>query len=125
MPHKGRSGKSVYKLCYTRDICSHNNNSISLFRVSPPFNTIVRTKLDLTICNLDTNLCNIYEVSNSFKFIDGSLAQIGTNEILFFEETTPITITYDTFYNKILINVSNPGGHIRYIGKLSLLIFQL
>ena len=103
MVHGKKTRRSVYKLKYNTDICGNNNQSVNLFRVSLPFNTTAHLSLDLSVYDINTSMCNIYNISNCFKFINGVLTQIGNNDMIAFEETTAITIHYNIYYNNIYI----------------------
>lgn len=125
MGHGEKPKKSVHKLGYIIDKCSHNSESVDLFQVILPSNSTARLHLDLSVYDINTTLCNIYEVSNGFKFIDGVLKQVGGNDVFSFEETAGISINYNIYYNRIFITASNFGSHLRYIAKLTLTTFHL
>ena len=125
MSCRNKSRKYVHKLYYQNDVNICNNGLFTLFYIDLPIDTIASLKLELSVYDINTNLCNVYNIKNAFKFIGRLSKQIKGNDILSFEELTPININYILINNIININIKNPPLHLRYIGKLTVTLFKL
>jgi len=125
MSCRNKSTKYVRELQYQNDVNMCNDGLFTLFHIDLPSDTIACLKLELSVYDKYTDLCNVYNIKNAFKFIGRLSKQIKGNDILSFKELTPININYVLINNIININIRNPSLHLRYIGKLTVTLFKL
>lgn len=134
---KNTSNFSLKRYILDKSTCTYTDNSSVLFNVSFSNSTIARFKLLLNIVNQDTDACDIHEVNNAFRCIDGNVIQIGDDDILTFtnvDNHNP-TVIYNKMCNKLNVSIydrdpvlSNCGNcirqHLHFTSRLEIIVFQ-